>query len=125
MCVRGFLSSNDKSGSGPTQPPIQYATGTLSLGVNEWGYEADFCLVLISIMCEAISLFCHLSLWHGTQLSTGTRTTHCSPYLLFHKKYILVCVISDIWHTFFNVIYSSIHTVDLSPDLQSRIFQDS
>ena len=62
------------------------------------------------VVKHPVFLLCHLSLWHGAQLSTGTRTV--SPFTLpaFHYKCILLCVISEIWHTFSTLTYSSIHT---------------
>jgi hypothetical protein len=59
---------------GPTQPPIQWVPGALSLGVKRPGREAATHLQLVprSRIRASIHPLAHTSSWHSAQLSTGT-----------------------------------------------------
>jgi hypothetical protein len=56
---------------GPTQPPIQWVPGALSLGVKRPGREADHSLLSRAEVKEWVELYLHspnMPSWRGTQL---------------------------------------------------------
>jgi hypothetical protein len=59
----------------PTQPPIQWVPGALSLGVKRPGREADHSHPSSTEVKEWVELYLHspnTPSWRGAQLSTGT-----------------------------------------------------
>jgi hypothetical protein len=64
---------------GPTQPPIQWVPGALSLGIKQPGLEADHSPPSSAKVKEWVELYLHspnMPVWYGAQLkkSTGTFT---------------------------------------------------
>jgi hypothetical protein len=58
----------------PTQLPIQWVSGALSLGINWPGRESDHSTTSSAVVKESVELCFHYpntSLWRGAQLSTG------------------------------------------------------
>jgi hypothetical protein len=56
---------------GPTQPPIQWVPGALSLGVKQLGHEAEHSPPSSAEIKEWVELYLHspnMPSWHGTQL---------------------------------------------------------
>jgi hypothetical protein len=56
---------------GPTQPPIQWVSGALSLGVKWAGHEADHSLPSIANIKECVELYLYspnVPSWHCAQL---------------------------------------------------------
>jgi hypothetical protein len=56
---------------GPTQPPIQWVPGALSLGVKRPGREADHSPPSSAEVKEWVELYLHfpnMPSWHGAQL---------------------------------------------------------
>jgi hypothetical protein len=74
---------------GPTQPPIQWVTGALSLRVKLQGHEADHSPPASAEVKECVKLYFHsrnTPSWRGDQLKKGHRVNF---YLkLFTKFYI-------------------------------------
>jgi hypothetical protein len=63
---------------GPTQPPIQWIPGALSLGVKWSGCEIDHSPPSSAKVKECVELYLHspnMPSWHGAQLRKSTRTT--------------------------------------------------
>jgi hypothetical protein len=63
---------------GPTQPPIQWIPGALSLGVKRSGSEADHPPPSSAEVKECVEIYLHspsTPSWRGAQLSTGTILT--------------------------------------------------
>jgi hypothetical protein len=62
-----------KPALGPTQPPVQWVSGTLSLGIRQLGHEADssppFSTEVKNVWSYASTPV--TSSWHGTQLNSG------------------------------------------------------
>jgi hypothetical protein len=63
-----LLSITFRPALGPTQPPIQWVPGAVSMGVKHQGHEAGhsppFSFKVKN--SEAIDPLLHMSLWHGT-----------------------------------------------------------
>jgi hypothetical protein len=73
----------------PTQPPIQWVSGTLLLGVNRPEREADHSPSSSVEVKECVELYIHSPIrFHGAvlKLSTGT-----SLLPIVKKKYIVIC----------------------------------
>jgi hypothetical protein len=66
---------------GPTQPPIQWVRGALSLGVKWPGRKAHFHVVPMAIMRGAIPPFPNIPSWRGAQLSTETTLPFTPNYV--------------------------------------------
>jgi hypothetical protein len=59
-----------QNGSGPTQPPIQWVPGAVSVGVKRPGREADHSPPSSADVKECVELYLHSSvLLHGVVLS--------------------------------------------------------
>jgi hypothetical protein len=68
---------------GPTQPPVQWVPGALSLGVKWLGHEADGLPPSSAEAKECIELYLHspnTPSWHGAQLKRSTGTILSSPF---------------------------------------------
>jgi hypothetical protein len=75
---------------GPTQPPVHWVPGALSLGVKRPGREADHSPPSIAEVKDCVELYLHspnMPSWHGAQLSTGT--TVPLPFYLFSSIFTL------------------------------------
>jgi hypothetical protein len=70
---------------GPTQPPIQWVPGALSLGVKQPGHEADNSPQSSAEVKECVELYFHspktLS-WHGAQLKKAQEHLYLYLYSL-------------------------------------------
>jgi hypothetical protein len=70
-----LFTTASRTALGPTQPPIQWVPGALSLGVKRLGREADHSPPSSFEVKECVELYLHTpntSSWRGAQLSTGT-----------------------------------------------------
>jgi hypothetical protein len=70
-----YFSTASRTALRPTQPPIQWVPGILSLGVKRPGREADHSPPSSAEVNEWVELYLHspyTPLWRGAQLSTGT-----------------------------------------------------
>jgi hypothetical protein len=71
-----LFTTASRTALGPTQPPIQWVPGALSLGVKRPGREADHSLPSSAEIKEWVELYLHspnTPPWRGAQLkSTGT-----------------------------------------------------
>jgi hypothetical protein len=70
----------------PTKPPIQWVSGTFSLGVKRLGREADHSPPSSAEVKECVDLYFHshsTPSWRGSQLkkSTGTTLPLALPYI--------------------------------------------
>jgi hypothetical protein len=76
----------------PTQPPIQWVQGALSLGVKRPGREADHTPPSSAEVKECVELYFYspnTSLWRGAQLKS-TGTTSLLLYLYFDMSPIFI-----------------------------------
>jgi hypothetical protein len=79
-----------RTAMGLTQPPIQWAVGVLSLGVERPTREAEHSPPPNAEVNECVELYIHspnMSSWCSTQLSTGP--TLPLPYFIVYLKNIL------------------------------------
>jgi hypothetical protein len=63
---------------GPTQPPIQWVPGSLSLGVEQLGREADHSPPSNAEVKDCVELYLHsphTPSWRGAQFKQSTETT--------------------------------------------------
>jgi hypothetical protein len=68
---------------GPTQPPVQWVTGALSLGIKWPVREADHSPPSSAEVKECVELYLHspnTPSWRGAQLNKSTGTTLSQPY---------------------------------------------
>jgi hypothetical protein len=73
-----LFTTTSRTALGPTQPPIQWVQGALSLGVKRPGREADHSPPSSAEVKECVELYLHspiMSSWRGVQLK--------------HRKYFL------------------------------------
>jgi hypothetical protein len=90
-----FLSDMSKPALGPSQPPIQWVPGTLSLGLKWPGCEADHLSPSSVEVKEYVELYLHspnTSSWRGDQLSTGKILRFTLPYLTLYG-----CLATKTW----------------------------
>jgi len=80
--LRIFLfNTTSRTAHGPTQPPIQWIPGALSLGVKWPGHEADHSPPSSAEIKECMELYLHSSIHlHGVVLSL--KKAHGQLYLL-------------------------------------------
>jgi hypothetical protein len=65
-----FISTESRSALGPIQPPIQWVSGALSLGVKRPGLEADHSSPSSAEIKEYVALYLHSPIrLHGVVLS--------------------------------------------------------
>jgi hypothetical protein len=90
-CRRGlrifFFTTVYRRALGPTQPPIQWVPGALSLGVKWPGREADHSPPSMAEVKECAELYLHspnMTSWRGAQLKKGTGTT--LPFILIINR---------------------------------------
>jgi hypothetical protein len=76
-CHLGFhYTTAFRTALGPTQPPIQWLPGALSLGVKRPGREADYSPPSNAEVKECVELYLHSPIrLHGVVLSYSTGTT--------------------------------------------------
>jgi hypothetical protein len=70
-----LFTTASRTALGPTQPPIQWVPGALSLGVKRPGREADYSPPSSAEVKECLELYLHspnMSSWRGALLSTET-----------------------------------------------------
>jgi hypothetical protein len=70
-----LFATASRTALGPTQPPIQWVPGDLSLGVKRPGREADHSPPSSAEVKEYVGLHLHspnMPSWRGASLSTGT-----------------------------------------------------
>jgi hypothetical protein len=70
-----IFTTASRTALGPTQPPRQWVTWALSLGVKRPGREADHSPSSSAEVKECVELYLHspnTSSWRAAQLSTGT-----------------------------------------------------
>jgi hypothetical protein len=71
-----LFTTASRTALGPTQPPIQWVPGAISLeGVKQPRREADHSPPSSAEVKECVELYLHFSntpSWHGASLSTGT-----------------------------------------------------
>jgi hypothetical protein len=70
-----LFTTASRTALGPTQPPIQWLTGSFSLGVKRPRREADHSPTSSAEVKECVELYLHspnMPSWHGAWLSTGT-----------------------------------------------------
>jgi hypothetical protein len=80
------VSRDSSVGMGPTQPPIEWVLGDLSLGVKRSGREADHSLSSSAEVKECVELYLrspNTPSWRGASLSTGTTLPNLYPYKSF------------------------------------------
>jgi hypothetical protein len=81
----------------PTQPPIQWVPGAISLGLKRPGREADHSPPRSAEVKEWVELYLHSHItpsWRGAQLSTGTTL----PFTFYLLTVINVTTIFNIEH---------------------------
>jgi hypothetical protein len=69
-----FLFTASRTALGPTQPPVQWVLGALSLGVKRPGCEADRSPPSSAEVEKCVELYLHspnTPSWRGAYLSTG------------------------------------------------------
>jgi hypothetical protein len=72
-----FSTTTSRTVLGPTQPPIQWVPGDLSLGVKRQEREADHSPPSSAEVKEYVELYLHspnMPSWHGVQLKYSTET---------------------------------------------------
>jgi hypothetical protein len=73
-----LLTTASRTALGPTQPPIQLASGALSLGVKRPGREADHSPPSSAEIKEWVELYLHspnTPSWRGAQLKHRNKIT--------------------------------------------------
>jgi hypothetical protein len=73
---------------GPTQPPIQWVQGSLSLGVKRPGREADHSPPSSAKVKERVELYLHspnTPSWHDAQLKHRDNFTFMFPKLDYYQ----------------------------------------
>jgi len=81
---------------GPTQPPIQWVPGALSLGVKQQGHEADHSPPSSAEVKECVELYLHspsMPSWHGAQLKHRDNFTFTFTFDFWTLSTALVFVI--------------------------------
>jgi hypothetical protein len=76
-----FTTAVSRTALGPTQPPIQWVPGTLSLGVKRPGREAVHSPPSSAEVKECVELYLHspnTPSWRGAQLKNGDNFTFTS-----------------------------------------------
>jgi hypothetical protein len=84
-----FLTTASRTALGPTQPPIQWVPGTLSLGVKRPGREADHSPRSNSEVKERVELYLHspdTPSWRGAQFKNSRWTIVIYFTLLTHGR---------------------------------------
>jgi hypothetical protein len=74
-----------QNGSGPTQPPIQWVPGALSLGVKRPGLDADHSPPSNAEVKEWMELYLHspnTRPWRGAQLKRWDNFTFCLLFII-------------------------------------------
>jgi hypothetical protein len=75
-----------RTAPGPTQPPIKWISGALSLGVKWPGHEADYSPPSSAKVKECMELYLHspnTPSWRGAQLKHRDKFTfYCTSILL-------------------------------------------
>jgi hypothetical protein len=96
-----FLFTASRQALGPTQPPIQWVPGALSLG-----HEVDHLPLSSAEVKEWVELYIHSPImlsWHGAQLkkSTGTTLLHLLYILYIFKetKMFWLLLYSTVWYS--------------------------
>jgi hypothetical protein len=86
-----FLSTTASSlALEPTQPPIHWVQGALSLGIKRLGREADHSLPSSAEVKECVEIYFHFPntpSWRGAQLKEKHRTNLPSPLMLCLKEF--------------------------------------
>jgi hypothetical protein len=73
-----LFTTTSRAALGPTQPPIEWVPGALSLGVKWLGHEADHSPPSSAKVKECVELYLHspnTTTWHGAELKKSTVTT--------------------------------------------------
>jgi hypothetical protein len=89
---------------GPTQPPIQWVPGALSLGVKQLKHEADNSPPSSAKIKEWVELYLHspnTPSWHGAQLEKSTGTTLPLPLHEWFSTWMLD--ILGCWKNYFSI----------------------
>jgi hypothetical protein len=73
------ISTASRTALGPSQPPIQWVPGVLSLGVKWTGLEADHSPPSSAEVKERVELYLHSPSWRGAHLK---KKAHERLYLL-------------------------------------------
>jgi hypothetical protein len=81
-----LFCTESRSALFPTQSPIKWVLGTISLGVKQLGGEAHLHLVAKLRICGAIPSLPYKSSWRCVQLSTG----ELHVYLILLKVFISI-----------------------------------
>jgi hypothetical protein len=102
-----FLFTASRKALGPTQPPIQWVPGALSLGIKWPGREADHSPPSSAVVKAWVELYLHspnTPSWPGSQLkhrdnftfTSYLRTANTNLMLRSLWHYITSCPISDL-----------------------------
>jgi len=89
----GLLPTASRTILGPTQPPIQWVRGALSLGVKQPGREADYSHPPSAEVKDRVELFLRspsMPSWRGAQLKKSTRILFNIYYICAKTKTIFI-----------------------------------
>jgi hypothetical protein len=81
-----LLTTTSRTALGPTQPPVQWVPGALSLGVKRPGRETDQSPPSSAEVKGCVELYFHshnTPSWRGAQLKTSTGTILPLPFIGF------------------------------------------
>jgi hypothetical protein len=100
-----LFTTASRTALGPTQPPIQWVPGTLSLGVKQSGREADHSLPSSAEVKECVELYLHspnTPLWRSAQL----KKKHRENFTFYLPSSDLECYVCPIFytHAFYHII---------------------
>jgi hypothetical protein len=87
-----FLTTASRTALGPTQPPIRWVPGALSLGVKQSGREVDHSPSSSAEVEECMELYLHspnTPSWCGAQFKKGTGTTLPLPVSFVSVTYVV------------------------------------
>jgi hypothetical protein len=89
--ARNFFTTASRTALGPTQPPIQWVSGALSLGVKRWGHGADHSPPSSAKVEECVELYFHSP---NTPLCRGAQLKHRDTFT-FTFTFTLIQVMKD------------------------------